>query len=207
MDKPSEYRTAMLKVVGDHALDFTSAIYRDLLRQLLESVQTGDWHSNTNVLPFTFTCAAALEATLNDHLVAYAFEEYGIDDYRRHADAVLSMGLRSKLDMVVPLLSHNKFLIRSESKSYQVLIQLIRLRNELVHSKSFFVECVTWSEAQEKVVFDKKKHETMLKRGLRSVEAADCREFYLALESLDEKFFFPFEAGTLSDNEIVKLRR
>lgn len=197
----------MLKVVGNHALDFTSAIYGDLLYQLLPNVQTGDWHSNNNVLPFIFTCAAALEATLNDHLVAYAFEEYRLVDYRRHAEALLSMGLRSKLDMVVPLLSHNNFLLRSESKQYQMLIKLVRLRNELVHSKSLFVECVKLDETEEKVVINKKKYERMLKRGLRSVEATDCREFYLALKSLDENFFYPLEAHRLSDNELIESKR
>ncbi len=197
----------MLKVVGDHALDFTSAIYGDLLYQLLPSVQTGDWHSNNYVLPFTFTCAAALEATLNDHLVAYAFEEYRLVDYRRHAEALLSMGLRSKLDMVVPLLSRNNFLLRYESNQYQILVKLIRLRNDLVHSKSFFVECVKLDETKEKIVIDKEKNERMLKRGLRSVEATNCRDFYLALKSLDENFFYPLEAHRLSDNELIKSKR
>ena len=207
MDKSSDYRKAMLKIVGDHALDFTSAIYGDLLHQLLPNVQTGDWHSNTNVLPFTFTCAAGLEATLNDNLVAHAFSEYGVGDYRRHAEAFLSMGLRSKLDIVVPLLSRNRFLIRSDSKSYQSLTQLIRLRNELVHSKSFFVECVKWNEAQNEMVLDKKQHEKMLERGMRSVAATDCLEFFQALKSLDENFFYPLEGGKLVDNELIKSKR
>lgn len=164
MDGTSKYRIAMLKIVGDHALDFTSAIYGDLLHQLLPRVRTGDWHSNNNVLPFIFTCAAALEATLNDHLVAHAFGEYGVDDYRRHAEALLSMALRSKLDMIVPLLSHNKYLIRSDSKSCQALIRLIGLRNKLVHSKSFFVDCVRWNEAQDEIALDEKQHENYAKK-------------------------------------------
>lgn len=207
MDKPSEFRTAMLKIVGEHALDFTSAIYGDLLQQLLPSVQTGDWHSNTHVLPFTFTCAAALEATLNDHLVAYAFSEYGVGDYRRPAEAFLSMSLRSKLDIVVPLLSHNKFLVRSDSKSYQVLSQLIRLRNELVHSKSFFVECIKWNEEQDELIVDKKQHDKMKERGIRAVKSSNCIEFYQALRSLDECFFYALETGKLFDNELIKEKR
>jgi len=207
MDKSSEFRTALLKIVGEHALDFTSAIYGDILLQLLPSVQEGNWHSNNHVLPFTFTCAAALESTLNDHLVAYAFSEYGVGDYRRPAEALLSMGLRSKLDMVVPLLSDNRFLVRSDSKPYQSLSRLISLRNELVHSKSFFVECVKWDEEQDEMVFEKEKHDNMLKRGMRSVEASNCIEFYQALRSLDECFFYLLEAGKLSNNELVKEKR
>jgi hypothetical protein len=204
MDKQSDFRTALLKIVGEHALDFTSAIYNDLLKKLLHSVQTGNWHSNTLVLPFTFTCAAALEATLNDHLVAYAFCEFDVGNYRRPAEAFLSMNLRSKLDVVVPLLSHNRFLVRSDSKPYQALRRLIRLRNELVHSKSFFVECVKWNEEQDKPVINKNQQDKILKRGMRSVEASNCIEFYQALRSLDECFFYPLEAGKLSENELIK---
>lgn len=47
----------------------------------------------------------------------------------------------------------------------------------------------------------------MQKRGLRSVKATDCLEFYSALNSLDENFFYLLEAGGLTENELIKSRR
>jgi hypothetical protein len=94
MSDPLGRRVGLLKSVGNHAMDFQSAVFTDTLQALLPQIQEGDWHSNHLVLPFTLTCAAALEASLNDHLVAFAFSEFGSTDYKRPAEAYLSMGLR-----------------------------------------------------------------------------------------------------------------
>ena len=78
MDEEPNHRIALIKIVGEHALDFTSAVFGDLLARLLPQIQEGDWHSNPLILPFVFTCAAALEAKLNDHLVAHAFSSFSL---------------------------------------------------------------------------------------------------------------------------------
>lgn len=194
----------MYKIVGDHALDFTSAIYGDLLKRLLPFVETGDWHSNPHVLPYVFTCAAALEATLNDHLVADAFSVYGESKYRRHSEAFLTLSLRGKLDLIFPLLSKGKFIARDDSSAYRALAELVGLRNELVHSKSFFEEAVDWHGDSEDPQIRQAFLEKTKKRKLRSVTSAKCKAFHAALRSLDEDFFYRVEDNDLSPNSLVQ---
>lgn len=203
MNKESDYRIAMLKIEGEYALDFGSAVYGDILSRLVPEVQSGDWHSNPLILPFTFTCAAALEARLNDHLVAHAFSTYSAQDYRRHAEAFLSMNLRGKLDTLVPLLSNNRFVLRTDSNAYKSLARLISLRNDLVHSKSFFEKVVSWDEDGENLQIDKEIQDKMRKRRMRSVDSAQCNAFYSALKSLDEDFLYPNENRALSSNLLI----
>ena len=206
MESPtSKIRTAMYKVVGEHALDFTSAVYGDLLTRLLPQVKEGDWHTNTLILPFTFTCAAALEATLNDHLVAYTFNVFGLENYRRQAEALLTLSLRAKLDSVVPLLSANRFVIRTDSVHYISLSKLISTRNDLVHSKSFFVEGVVFNEDDRTVTFNSRIREKTDARVIRQVDSALVTAFYSALRSLDEDFFYLLEGSCrLSANKLIK---
>lgn len=202
-NSPTKHRTSLLKIVGDHALDFTSAIYGDLLKRLLPEVEGGDWHSNPLVLPYTFTCAAALEATLNDHLVADAFSVYGESSYRRHSEAFLSLSLRGKLDLIFPLLSKGRFIARSDSVAYRALSDLIGLRNELVHSKSFFEQAVDRTDDSDNPQIRQSFLDKTRKRKLRSVTSEKCKAFYGALRSLDEDFFYRLESGDLKENSLI----
>lgn len=199
----TNHRTALYKIVGNHVLDFTSAIYGDLLTRLLPNVEGGDWLSNPLVLPYTFTCAAALEAALNDHLVADAFSVYGESSYRRHSEAFLSLSLRGKLDLIFPLLSKGRFIARSDSAAYRALSDLIGLRNDLVHSKSFFEDAVQWKGESDHPDIRQTFLNKTKKRKMRSVTSETCKVFYGALRSLDEDFFYPLERGDLKENSLI----
>ena len=50
------------------------------------------------------------------------------------------MNLGKKLDALGFLLSSGKFITDNESKIYQTLVNLIKLRNEVAHSKDFYKE-------------------------------------------------------------------
>lgn len=208
MKESSQHRIAMVKVVGDHALDFTSAVYVDLLNALSPQVQEGDWHSNLLVLPFTVTCAVALEATLNDHLVAFFFEQAGEDNYKRISEAYLSMSFRGKLDILVPTLTNGRYLIKTDSTHYQSLAELISTRNELVHSKSFFSKAAKWEgDDESRLVIDKDFQEKMNAKRIRSLTAENCQRFLGALTALSELFLYPLERGELGANALVMLAR
>ena len=92
------------------------------------------------LVPFVLTCAATLECLLNDRLIQHCLETYGSGDYRRYADRLTGLSIRAKLDFVIPLLSGDKYAIRSDSTTYANLIAMIALRNSLTHNKSFLKE-------------------------------------------------------------------
>jgi len=51
------------------------------------------------------------------------------------------MNLRGKLDSIVFLVSNGQYISDNESKTYQQLSELIKVRNEVAHAKDFFHEC------------------------------------------------------------------
>lgn len=89
------------------------------------------------IVPFVITCAAALECTLNDCLIQ-AFR--GTKNLEAQLDGYLSMTLKGKLINVVPAVTAQRFAINQEHKSYQNLVELIRIRNKLVHNRSSVFE-------------------------------------------------------------------
>lgn len=89
---------------------------------------------------FILTAAASLESMLNDGIVSWAHRTYPREDYKRHATAYLGMSLRGKLDVIGFLVSSGSRITDNSSKTYQDISNLIRLRNEVAHSKDFFTE-------------------------------------------------------------------
>jgi hypothetical protein len=87
-------------------------------------------------VPYVITCAAALEATLNDRLFRFAGERWGWDQPAL-ARSLLTMSLRGKLNALVPLLTDHRFQFNSAHFVYRRLNSLISIRNILVHAKPF----------------------------------------------------------------------
>ena len=95
---------------------------------------------NSNKYSFILVAAASLESLLNEGIISWAFQLFPKGDHKRHATAFLSMNLGKKLDALGFLLSSGKFITDNESKIYQTLVNLIKLRNEVAHSKDFYKE-------------------------------------------------------------------
>jgi hypothetical protein len=208
MTEQLQERIGLLKIVNEHVLDFTSSVYSDLLTRLVEQLQSDGGRVADLVVPFALTCAAALEATLNDHLVAHFFREYGEGSYKRTSEAFLSMSFRGKLDILVPTLTHGLFRIRPEATCYQRLSKLISTRNELVHSKSFFLKGAKWVDGDDgevRVVLGKNIRESMDAKPIRKLTASECIGYFEALKQLDTLFIYPLESNTLSENDLVAL--
>ncbi|OCH63855.1 hypothetical protein A6E00_15675 [Vibrio diabolicus] len=107
---------------------------------LLNHIDDGELTRNPNKLSFILTVAAAFEATINDAIVVWAHQRFPNSDYKRHASAFLSMNLMKKLDALGFLLSSGCFITDNESDVYQSLSKLVKLRNEVAHSKDFFTD-------------------------------------------------------------------
>jgi hypothetical protein len=107
---------------------------------LLDHVEDGEIFKNHNKYSFILVSAASLESLLNDGIISWAWQTFPKDDYKRQATAFLSMNLGKKIDALGFLLSSGKYITDNTHDIYQTLTNLIKLRNEVAHSKDFFVE-------------------------------------------------------------------
>lgn len=92
---------------------------------------------SSSLIPFVVTAAATLECLLNDKMIMYANYMVGLGSGNSLAKSFLSMSLPGKLNTIILLLSRNQFTVRQDNSVYRQLRRLIRLRNSLMHGKSF----------------------------------------------------------------------
>jgi hypothetical protein len=88
------------------------------------------------VIPYVLTCAAYLESKLNDSLLQFALKRYG----EHVADALMSLSLPRKLNVLVPVLTEGRYRINMKHFVYERLVSLIRVRNSIAHAKSELAE-------------------------------------------------------------------
>jgi|GEM_PF-4080862 len=89
------------------------------------------------IVPSLLTIAIALEALLNDAIVSTCFKIYPESDYKSIAESYLTMSLKGKLNVAIPIATKSKYIINKQSSVYQSLTELITIRNQLAHTKSF----------------------------------------------------------------------
>lgn len=89
------------------------------------------------IVPSLLTIAIALEALLNDSIVSSCFKIYPENDYKNIAESYLSMSLKGKLSVAIPIATRSNYIINKQSIVYQSLSELITTRNQLAHTKSF----------------------------------------------------------------------
>jgi hypothetical protein len=159
------------------------------------------------IAPFILTCAAALECTLNDKIIYHFTSEDGTKNDL--SAGFLSMNLKGKLSNIVSILTDGKFTINKEHKTYQALVELIRLRNMLVHNSSDFKVCeaVVITEPKGSVhikipdeVNDKLEDYTFgIKRPIG--------RFQDALEDMFEQFFNIYDKKEFTHNKLIVLSK
>lgn len=163
--------------------------------------------NSIHTVPFILTTAAALECSLNDYLVDHYINIYG-DNGKPLLPGLLSMTLKGKLLNIVPLLTSNKFIINTEHKAYQLLAELIKLRNRLVHNKSDYEihealikkdpEGKTFINIPEKLrdQIDGKIDPTLGIKG-------DIGKYQDALEKLHSSFFDVYRNDDFEGNNLI----
>jgi hypothetical protein len=102
------------------------------LRKLYEAAPENE----SLVVPYVITCAATLEARLNDALADYGHRRWGWNE-KTLTQSLLSMSFRGKLNALVPLLTDHRYQFNRNHYVYQRLNSLISVRNLLVHPKPF----------------------------------------------------------------------
>lgn len=168
------------------------------LQTILPILDSDNSTAHAHLVPFIVMCAATLEAILNEEIVSWAFSKFPKDRYKSAADAILSMSFRGKLDMIVPLITENRFLIRTNSVEYKSLAQLISRRNELMHSRSYyqFVE-------ENNVLPDTDRSRYNVAPPKNEKTKAECMLYYSSLEGLYEKLLYPIDERRLEENDMI----
>ncbi|CAM2984235.1 hypothetical protein PAT01_36510 [Pseudoalteromonas atlantica] len=156
---------------------------------LLAHIEDNDTLFNSNKYSFILVAAASLESLLNESIISWAFQLFPKGDHKRHATAFLSMNLGKKLDALGFLLSSGKFITDNESKIYQTLVNLIKLRNEAAHSKDFYKETdIDYNEPDEdggrsfRLPYDISK---LMNNHLLSIEQEKCQYIVSSLKHLE----------------------
>jgi hypothetical protein len=189
---------------------YISLNYLDNLSTLSSQLKKNAPPSDSLLVPFILTCAAALEAMLNDEIISWAQETFSLESYKRIADAHLSMSFRGKLEYIVPLRTHNSYILRTNSVEYKTLSSLITRRNELMHGKSFFqFNQVDVESDAEDLQFNPLNLETLKKLPsspsdpFHEVTAEECLLYYGALEAFETKFLYHLDDDSVTENDMI----
>jgi hypothetical protein len=146
-------------------------------------------HKDYLFIPYVLTCAAALEATMNEKLVEYAHRRWSSDEPTL-AQSLLSMTLRGKLNALVPLLTDHRFQFNHKHFVYKRLNALISIRNILVHPKPFDKE-LSVSDQVHPLGYPILDGYVEIAEDLTlgAAEKFNPLEYHEALEKLDKWFF------------------
>lgn len=190
------------------AFSAQSVFYLDVLSNL--RVRAG-WffkgvESEELIVPYVITCAAALECTLNDCLIKFF---NGTKHLEAQLDGYLSMTLKGKLINVVPVVTAQRFVINQEHKVYQHLVELIRIRNKLVHNRSSVIE-----EHTATLRFDEKGEPSISVSEGFDIDGeaehdytfgipGDVGRFHDAVEAFYNKFMQEWDPDDFKGNDLV----
>lgn len=144
-------------------------------------------------VPYIITCAAVLEAKLNDALVQHACSRWRNGSLPIQ-QAFLSMSFRGKLEATAVLLTDEKYRFNPDDEYVKRLHSLISYRNLLVHPKptSHEVTTLTVKHPIYRVEFEVPGPEYAdlaedLTFGAKNLYKPE--EYHEALEKLDKWFF------------------
>lgn len=190
-------------------ITYASTPLGQVLVRMRERFQA-DPDPDTLVVPYVITCAAYLEAKLNDSLFHHTLSKFG----EEVAGAFVSLSLPKKLLVVVPVLTEGKYSINKRHFVYGRLASLIRVRNSIAHAKAEFQE-LTPEHAEDAELAGVPMNfltEAQWERRLQNIPVTDFTmgaakafsplEYHEALEKF-EKWFFQRSPDRLSKVAMV----
>lgn len=177
--------------------------YRTYLELLIELRSEMSWFFNGSekskllTVPFILTLAAALECSLNDHLIKHFEGKFG-GKSEQMLSGFLSMTFKGKLVNIVPILTSYKYSLNTQHKSYAAMVQLIKLRNTLVHNKSDF-------ETREFEIenYDSIKNFVTGESDFTFGIEADIGSIHDAVEEFHTQFLEAYSQDDFSGNELI----
>lgn len=177
--------------------------YRTYLELLIELRSEMSWFFNGSekskllTVPFILTLAAALECSLNDHLIKHFEGKFG-ETSKQMLPGFMSMTFNGKLVNIVPILTNYKYSLNTQHRAYAAMVQLIKLRNSLVHNKSDFE-----IREFENENYDSIKNFVTGESDFTFGIATDIGLIHDAVEEFHTQFLEAYSQDNFSGNELI----
>lgn len=177
-------------------ITYASTPLSHVLVKMRERFQA-DPDPDTLVVPYVISCAAYLEAKLNDSLFQHTLSKFG----EEVASAFASLSLPRKLLVVVPVLTEGKYSINKRHFVYERLSSLIRVRNSIAHAKAEFQELtpehtvdaeqagVPWIFLKEAQIQRRLQNIPLIDPTMGAAKTFSPLEYHSALEKFEKWFF------------------
>ncbi len=152
---------------------------------------------------FFTLCSATLEFSLNFVLTDHCLSHYGMDNYKTYAEGYINLPFAKKLLMSPTIISNGQLIFDQTNSSFKTLVELITLRNRILHNKEFLKEfdfpSLTDNQKQETIEFQlplEPNHIDTLDKRL-------CLKFGDALGKFKSCVMTPALSHTLIENEML----
>jgi len=153
---------------------------------------------------FFTLCAATLEYSLNFILTDFCLEEFGLTKYKSHAQKYIGLPFAEKLKLSPNIISKGQFAINEDNNSYKTLLELITLRNRILHNKEFLTEFdfsfVLETEIRENIEFQKE----IVPNYIDTLTKDKCISFGKALGDFKKFIMTPALTHDLLENKMVQ---
>jgi hypothetical protein len=150
---------------------------------------------------FFTLCASTLEYSLNFILTDYCVDKFGPAKYKQFTEGYINLQFGKKLLMTPTIVSEGKLTFNQDHKSYKNLLELISLRNRILHNKDFLKEFDF-----PKIEKDTKEINFNIKADANHIDTLtkdQCMAFGNSLGDFKNFFMNPAITNDLSKNELI----
>lgn len=153
---------------------------------------------------FFTLCAATLEYSLNFILTDFCLDELGLSKYKPQAKKYIGLPFAEKLKQSAIIISKGQFAVNENSNSYKTLLELITLRNRILHNKEFLTEFdfsfVLEKEIRKEIEFQIE----VIPNHIDTLTKDKCISFGKALGDFKKFIMTPALTHELAENKMVQ---
>jgi hypothetical protein len=150
---------------------------------------------------FFTLCASTLEYSLNFILTDYCVNKFGPDKYKSYAEGYINMQFGKKLLMGPSIISGGQFTTNEDSPTFKNLMELISLRNRILHNKEFLKE---FDIPKDQKLTDFKFDLKLDPNPIDTLTKDNCLKFGDSLGIFKKLIMTPALTGDLEENELLK---
>lgn len=153
---------------------------------------------------FFTLCAATLEYSLNFILTDFCLGELGLSEYKPPAKKYISLPFAEKLKQSANIISKGQFAIDENNNSYKTLLELITLRNRILHNKEFLTELDFSFDLETEVREEIEFQIEVLPNHIDTLTKDKCISFGNALGDFKKFIMTPALTHELAESEMVQ---
>jgi len=112
--------------------------YKEALDNSYQMLNQSDNYSNR--ISFGIVTVAYIECACNRLIIDFCENTFDATNAKIYAEFFIKFAITAKIQMLVTLVTHYKFIVDRNHNTIQFLIKLIRIRNQIVHKKDYYKE-------------------------------------------------------------------